>query len=766
MKDRISDKQNHLYKCSGGPHIAQVFVCDEEIDCPGKKETDEANCRCVQSFVQTEPDLWMCKTLKFPSEAQCSLLYNQTKENICLPYGHKATRDEKLWMQSNGHEKYSNKSKTMAMAVRHKGMFDFTDDRHCKERDKLPCLDEHSTCFKFGDICVYRLDEGGHLAPCVHATHLEYCVSFDCNLMYKCPKFYCIPWEYVCNGRWDCPGGFDEKESSKCGITDRCNNMFKCKRSFACLHLGNVCDNTQNCPFGDDEILCHLQSFHCPAGCDCLALAILCVKKSLELACFSHVMPFTSVSVLMASDFWQSNSQLLGMLSWVSHLTLVGTNIAHICNTTSSWAELVLLQLEYNKIKQLTLHCFSNNKYLISIGLGNNRIQNVASRAFVHLPNLRIIKLDNNRLTSLPSEMCYGIWHIDTISLLGNSVEHLDRITFSQLDIKVFVADQFLVCCAVPKATHCKTSKKAWYFSCYNLLPTVALRYIFISASLLLIILNVGSLSIHLAYFKESKSFSVIIIAISSTDIFCTLFVTVLTLADLHYSNSFYANELTWRSSIPCFAVFSLVLCFTLCSPVLLLILSLGRIMVVMKPFDTKFKKAKFTSSCVVCTSVPICIVSIAAAIVIKAMSGKLPFSLCLPFVDPSDSPQVIFKIAIWAVIFLQLFASLSIIFLYFTLFSLYSESQAKLQKDGKRSDMSLAVQLVAASLSNIICWFPTSGIFIASQFPENYSLNMVIWTVIAGMPINSIINPIIFVTTTMRKIKRKKTQLPGISFW
>ena len=36
-----------------------------------------------------------------------------------------------------------------------------------------------------------------------------------CNMRFKCELAYCIPWNYVCNGRWDCPNGEDENQ-------DRC----------------------------------------------------------------------------------------------------------------------------------------------------------------------------------------------------------------------------------------------------------------------------------------------------------------------------------------------------------------------------------------------------------------------------------------------------------------------------------------------------------------------------------------------------------------
>ena len=67
---------------------------------------------------------------------------------------------------------------------------------------------------------------------------------------------YCFPWSYVCNGKWDCPGGYDEIEKS---CQKHCRNMYKCVRTqITCVHVGNICDRYTDCLFGDNEQFCHI----------------------------------------------------------------------------------------------------------------------------------------------------------------------------------------------------------------------------------------------------------------------------------------------------------------------------------------------------------------------------------------------------------------------------------------------------------------------------------------------------------------------------
>ena len=168
----------------------------------------------------------------------------------------------------------------------------------CLDSNQIPCLQGHPKCYNISDICSYKLNTCGHLLPCRNGAHLESCRDFTCNAKFKCPNYYCIPFEYVCDGSWDCPTGTDE---NVCHDPQRCNQMFKCKGTFSkCIHLGNVCDNTTNCPLGDDEFLCAARDITCPLNCQCLSLAISC--KQGKLPTVKALLPFMYISLFNSSD--------------------------------------------------------------------------------------------------------------------------------------------------------------------------------------------------------------------------------------------------------------------------------------------------------------------------------------------------------------------------------------------------------------------------------------------------------------------------------
>ena len=147
----------------------------------------------------------------------------------------------------------------------------------CKYSQEIPCLTGHSKCFNLSDVCIYKLNMFNYLIPCRNGGHMQNCKQFECNMMFKCLESHCIPWNYVCDGKWDCPRGDDEMENPVCNNKSRCLSMYKCRdTNTTCLHLGNVCDGNTDCLFGDDELLCDLNNAKCLINCHCLLFAISC----------------------------------------------------------------------------------------------------------------------------------------------------------------------------------------------------------------------------------------------------------------------------------------------------------------------------------------------------------------------------------------------------------------------------------------------------------------------------------------------------------
>ena len=141
-----------------------------------------------------------------------------------------------------------------------------------------------------------------------------------------------------------------------------------------------------------------------------------------------------------------------------------------------------------------------------------------------------------------------------------------------------------------------------------------------------------------------------------------------------------------------------------------------------------------------------------------KFTQDRLPLSLCLPFVDPTNSILLI-KIIAWCIAVIQVTISIVILALHSLLVQYLRQYQMEIdpKKNKEHSDKTIIIQLALITVSNIICWLPTNIIYLTSLFLPRYPTDLVIWTTVLVTPLNSMINPTVFVTTLLRSLSATK---------
>ncbi|KAL4238889.1 hypothetical protein ACF0H5_003596 [Mactra antiquata] len=78
------------------------------------------------------------------------------------------------------------------------------------ERNFLQCGDS-SEYYPISMHCIYDTDINGRLLGCRYGFHLQDCDNVLCpNGTVKCPRSYCIPLNFICDGINQCQGGEDE----------------------------------------------------------------------------------------------------------------------------------------------------------------------------------------------------------------------------------------------------------------------------------------------------------------------------------------------------------------------------------------------------------------------------------------------------------------------------------------------------------------------------------------------------------------------------
>ena len=128
-------------------------------------------------------------------------------------------------------------------------------------------------------------------------------------------------------------------------------------------------------------------------------------------------------------------------------------------------------------------------------------------------------------------------------------------------------------------------------------------------------------------------------------------------------------------------------------------------------PFDSKFKSTKFVFKCLVILFSSI--IGIIGAYT-HATDTSLSF-LCSPFIDSTFS-YLEMKIFTSLTFSIQLFSASFIPYLHYKIVQLLKKSQRIRDETGGLS-WSLKLQLILLSVSDIICWIPSTIIHLSSIF-------------------------------------------------
>ncbi len=644
----ISIAEKHLvwivpvsHACRNVARISITLVCDGKADCPGDL-SDENYCICNKSSEnKTDTKHTFCKEYVFQEDKTCSDLYYSNRHGNCEKYSSMTKRD-KLAVKNFACTKsgrvidhalvndlVADCGPTAEDEDNLASLLRYGFDSSCSDEYLLPCKQGHSKCYRIPDICTYQLDLLKNLHPCRNGGHLEQCWDFTCNMKFKCYFSYCIPWSLVCDGKWDCPDGGDESHE-QCLNHSLCAYMFKCRNTPLCLHVGNVCNGFHECPEQDDEHLCDLMVFKCLRNCHCLAYGILCVSTPMTTQ-RSVIYPFHLVSAYKSQFVLDQN--FLNQFPNVVILKLTHNAIREICFQMPKG--IFVLDVSLNHIVLISKHCFYSLNSLEDLKLDFNNISTLQPYSFTDLFSLKRLSIANNLVSTFIKHIIFNSPSFLLLDIRAKNKMNVDVDSLVELNVKAIKTTDYHVCCVAPADIIC-TAKTPWYRSCSDLLYDQTIRVFYLVVPILLLGVNLISIGLHRQTRVSREAYVAIVVAVNCNDLQCAVYLATIWGADFNFKGTFRVKEETWRSGPLCFSAFEIALCFTILTQLLLLFLSLSRLMIVIKPIGSDFKRFSFVFKKLLYLSITSFIFSLFLTLVAKFVDQKLSVSLCLPFIDPT----------------------------------------------------------------------------------------------------------------------------------
>lgn len=229
-----SNPGDMIFSCPDHVFISVQFVCDGHSDCPNG-DTDEQFCNCSQKMYQYPK--------YFETNGACKPVFQKMLENKSAEFiaskldtSTLVAHSKKFRCQDGSEIDFYLVDDLVAdcgtAAEDEQVLINLAPEaqsKHCSVQSMIPCLSGHIICYHIFQLCSFTLNFNGHLSPCRSGGHLQSCTHFECNLRFKCPNSYCIPWHYVCDGKTDCTFFHDESDvclKTHCGV-HKCTSVQK-----------------------------------------------------------------------------------------------------------------------------------------------------------------------------------------------------------------------------------------------------------------------------------------------------------------------------------------------------------------------------------------------------------------------------------------------------------------------------------------------------------------------------------------------------------
>ncbi len=602
--------------------------------------------------------------------------------------------------------------------------------------------------------CIYTLDDADRIIPNGNGEHLADCERHVCgSTHYKCPGFYCIPWQYVCNHRVDCPGGSEERN---CNERSCLPMQMKCRQSTTCIAMHSICDGVADCQFQDDEYFCEMFHTPCPKNCTCLLFVIVCTNWDRDGTSFqisSSVLPYLKISITLNGHL----SRVVPFLNQFNHpieLRLEKAGISDICTDLKMylWKYFVrTLAFPNNNLTIITSECFVEMPFLFFLNLSHNYIVALEKSSFVYVRNLSIVDLSFNRIIQLVHPAFLGRITLKLLNLQGNLITEVSTYFFFGMKVTTILVENYKVCCIKPSAETICQAVPVWPNSCGSLIDSRTSKIMIWMVGIFGLTLNVILLfPIQKRTKARDGSYIQTVQNIAVGDTLLCLYLISIAISDAIFQGRYFEYEKYWRGSLSCFSSCILFLDASLISVFSMHLMTVSRYSIVKYPLDSKFREKQFIMNVIICSY--IITVGLAVSFVslyrIFSVDKLMPTGLCLLIgnIDVSAIPTLV----TWLNIYSQGVPIITIPLLNCLLIyekNKFDKKSKDLIASGKRKSLhGIVFRLVVASISNLLCWVASTFLLLLTVILPNYPYEILVLTVIIAFPLNSLINPFVLI--------------------
>ena len=484
--------------------------------------------------------------------------------------------------------------------------------------------------------------------------------------------------------------------------------------------------------------------------------------------------------------------------------------------------ELQVLDLSENMLNTLKSTIFISLKELEFLSLCRNYIVSIPSQTFHHLYQLTFINISFNAIEQIDVGLLSKNTRLHTIDLRGNDMRMVKHASFQGTTNSTIIVDRYAICCFMDSEKCVSLEPQSEYLTCNRMLQNVFLRISVWILGLSAFTCNIIAYFVRSRKKQAKKVQTLFISHLALSDLLMGVNMLLLAVGDVYYGEYFPSYSHSWRHGFACkFAGFlSILSCEG--SVFFITLISIDRLLGIKYPFGDHNLTTKMARFCVllawlavfligaipiglatnkedvfsiseVCIGIPIVRRNIRAfennSVLINVprvsndlvLDNQYRFRAVYSFVQDVNIKQQqiiqnipytvaqnsgsqiasIYSIVVFIGVNLVCFLTVSFCYIYLFITATKTSQNATRPQDQK-DEIRMAKKMFAIIFTDFCCWVPLSFICILAQCgvleisPEMYA-----WTVGFILPINSSINPFLYVLyeTISDHLKKKEEE-------
>ncbi len=568
----------------------------------------------------------------------------------------------------------------------------------------------------------------------------------------------------MCDRLFHCPEGEDEVSC----YNHSCNGLFKCSHSDSvmCLHQSSICDGVVDCLSREDENLCDLPQT-CSHFCQCLLYAVSCANVELEriqdVPLFNFIfVQFTGVSFETKATLMRRNCAVVFI--WRQ------SNLEDICAEHVSLSNLLQhLDYSHNLLTEIEDFCFQNYQRLRVLQLSKNQIYLIHPSAFATLGSLVKLDISVNEILHLNFDV-FATLETNVLNISNNKLVTI--VYQSTIEVEAVFTDDYRICCLVQSDDITCTAKATWPQSCSIILNSLSSKILVVLETLMILSLNMSCILnvvvTHVFCSETSKNkekretlspFTVLLVGLCLNDYLFGVYLLSIFSADAHFGDDYVVYTDQWLAGMFCNFLGILSTCVLLHSFFILFTISLSRFVAVKYPLNTQIKSVKKTRRSLITGFSLTTLIAVSFSISYRKLEGnrQMPSPACTLLGETTGSTTI--KTATLLVVTSQIGLLFLTGIFYFEIWRELKKRQNIISSQkiaSRKREKHIAQQAVLITVTNALCWIPSSIIYIFSVAAEQFPTSLLVWNATLVNPLNAVLNPMIFFVLPIVRRKLK----------